>query len=242
MPNRTDKCQRKIAILQSCYLPWKGYFDIIGSVDVFVVYDDVQFDLHGWRNRNRVKSPNGPHWLTVPVRHTGLGKRMIHEIEIDNRLPWGRKHLGTIRQFYAKAPFVDRYLPELAGILSRGWERLVALDLALTELMCSWLHLQRRVVLSSQLGIQGERSERLLHLCLHFGATRYLSGDAAKEYLDVQLFAERGITVAWQEYDHPVYPQLHGEFVSHLSALDLVLNCGGESDRILAGQETREKK
>jgi hypothetical protein len=227
-----DEHGRTLVVLQPGYLPWLGFFDQMRRSDIFVFYDDVQFDKHGWRNRNRIKSPAGQHWLTVPVRREGLGQRIL-EVEIDNRTAWARKHLGTIRQFYAGAPYLDRYWSELSALLQRRWELLVDLDIAVAELMCGWLGLRRPTARSSELKIGGERSQRLLNLCLHFGASRYLSGDAARNYLDVDLFARHGIEVEWQEYRHPVYKQQHGEFVPYLSALDLLLNCGDESAAIL---------
>ena len=227
---------RTLVVLQPGYLPWLGFFDQMRRSDIFVLYDDAQFDKNGWRNRNRIKSPAGPHWLTVPVRVNSLSQRIL-ETEIDNRQPWARKHLGTIKQFYYKAPYLKRYLPVLEELLmGRYWERIIDLDIAVIELMCAWLGLKRRTVHSSGLDIQGERSERLLNMCLHFGVRRYLSGNAAQSYLDVELFARHGIEVEWQNYQHPVYPQQHGEFVPFLSALDLLLNCGDESASMIAGK------
>lgn len=222
-----------LVVLQPGYLPWLGFFDQLMRADVFVFYDDVQYDKNGWRNRNRIKSPSGPHWLTVPVRVASLEQR-IAETEIDNRQAWARKHVGSVRQFYARAPFVRRYLPELEELLARRWERLVELDVAVVELMCGWLGVRRQLVRSSELRIEGERSERLLHLCERFGARRYLSGNAAQSYLDTALFARHGVEVVWQNYQHPVYPQQHGEFVPFLSTLDLLLNCGDESAAIIS--------
>lgn len=241
-PSPDAGAARTLVVLQPGYLPWMGFFDQMRRSDVFVYYDDVQFDKHGWRNRNRIKSPKGePHWLTVPVRHSGLGFPAILDVEIDNRTPWARKHTGTIRQFYAKAPYLKRYLPELDELLERPWERLVDLDVDLAALMCRWLGLAPNVYKSSELGIDGERSERLLKLCIHFGANRYMSGSAARCYLDVDLFNRHDIEVRWQNYHPPTYPQMHGEFVPYLSALDLLLNCGDDSPAILAsgadGQE-----
>ena len=223
----------KIVVLQPGYLPWLGFFNQLFHSDIFVFYDDVQFDKHGWRNRNRIKSPIDPHWLTVPVLHRGQGKRHIIEVEIDNRSPWARKHISSIRQFYAKAPFLERYVPELEDLLHRSWQLLIDLDLAAIELMCTWLGLQRHTVRSSELDVQGKGSERLLNLCKHFYSSCYLTGDAAKDYLDVDLFTNNGIKVKWQNYQHPRYPQQHGEFVPYLSALDLVLNCGDQSLSII---------
>ena len=224
-----------LAVLQPGYLPWLGFFDQMRRADVFIYYDDVQFDKHGWRNRNRIKSTKGePHWLTVPVRVNSLSQRIV-DTEIDNRQPWARKHIGTIRQFYGKAPFLNSYLPEFEELIAgRRWDSLVDLDIAVVGLMCGWLKLKPPAIRSSQLEIAGERSSRLVELCVHFGAQHYLSGDAAQNYLDLKSFADRGIEVIWQNYQHPTYPQLHGTFVSHLSVLDLILNCGDNSSSIIA--------
>jgi hypothetical protein len=223
-----------LVILQPGYLPWLGFFDQLIRSDVFVYYDDVQFDKNGWRNRNRIKSPAGPHWLTVPVRITSLSQQIL-ETKIDNRQPWARKHIGTIKQFYAQSPHLRRYLPELEELLTQRWENLVDLDIAVIKTLCDWLGIKRRMLRSSELGITGERSERLLQICRHVGTRRYLSGTAAQGYLNVELFAQNGIEVEWQNYQHPVYPQQHGEFVPYLSVLDLLLNCGDESASIITG-------
>ena len=223
-----------LVVLQPGYLPWLGFFDQMQRSSVFIYYDDVQFDKHGWRNRNRVKAPDGaPHWLTVPVLHSGRNWPAILEVEIDNRGAWARKHVGTLRQFYAKAPHLHRYLPALEEMLERRWTLLVDLDLAVTGLVCGWLGLERRMLRASTLGISGKQSERLLALCQHAGAQRYLSGDSARDYLDTDLFGQHGIEVEWQNYVHPVYPQQHGGFVPYLSIVDLLFNCGEESAAIL---------
>lgn len=225
-----------VAVLQPGYLPWLGFFDQLRRADVFVYYDDVQYDKEGWRNRNRIKTQHGPLWLTVPVRLSGAGFPKILDVGIENRTAWARKHLASIRQGYARAPFVDRYLPALEELLQRRWERLVDLDIACAALMAGWFGLERRVERSSRLAIGGERSERLLAICRRFGARTYLSGDSARAYLDVALFTAHGVTVEWQQFAHPVYPQLHGEFVPYLSALDALLNCGDEARGLLHGR------
>jgi hypothetical protein len=230
---------KTLVVLQPGYLPWLGFFDQMRRADVFVYYDDVQYDKHGWRNRNRVKSPAGPHWLTVPVRHHGLGQPRIMDVEIDTRAPWARKHVGTLRQFYARAPFSDAYLPELEELLSRPWTRIIDLDVAVVAVMARWLNLSPNIHRASTLGVNGEQSARLLALCQHFAATRYLSGSAARDYLDVPMFERAGVTVEWQDYRHPIYPQQHGEFVPYLSAIDLLLNCGDESGAILENENPR---
>src|SRR5579859_2950618 len=233
-PSLEEVTQRTLAVLQPGYLPWLGFFDQLRSADVFLYYDDVQFDKHGWRNRNRIKSPQGPSWLTVPVRHSGQGLPRILDVEIDRRIPWARKHVGSIQQYYGRAPYLREYLPQLAELVNRPWELLVDLDLAVTQLMAGWLGVPVQAARrASELTVTGARSERLLGLCKLVGANRYLSGAAARSYLDVPLFERHGISVSWQHYRHPVYPQLHGEFISHLSAIDLIFNCGAESGEIL---------
>jgi WbqC-like protein len=226
-----------VVVLQPGYLPWLGFFDQMRRADVFVYYDDVQYDTHGWRNRNRIKTQQGPLWLTVPVRHSGLSKPRILDVAIDARTNWARKHVASIRQAYAAAPFVKQYVPALEEVLTRPWEQIVDLDLAVTALMAEWLGVRPRIERASALGIEGGQTERLLNVCRHFGATRYLSGSAARDYLDVALFESHGIAVEWQDFTHPVYPQLHGEFVPYMSALDLILNCGAESRAVLAAEQ-----
>lgn len=227
--------QLTLVVLQPSYLPWLGYFDQIRRSDVFVFYDTVQFDRRGWRNRNRIKGCAGkPLWLTVPV-HASRESR-ICEVEIERGGRWVSKHLQSLRHHYAKAPYTARYLPELEALLSAGWERIADLDIALTRLMCDWMGYESRFVRASEVEVQGCRNERLLAYCRHFGATRYLSGDSARGYLDVDLFRSNGVEVVWQDYHHPVYAQQHGAFVSHLSALDLLLNCGAASAQIISDE------
>jgi hypothetical protein len=222
-----------LVVLQPSYLPWMGFFDQIKRSDVFVFYDDVQFDKHGWRNRNRIKTAKGPVWLTVPVRHSGRAGQRIDQVEVDQRTPWARKHLRTIQEAYARAPFLTDYLPALAELLQREWTLLAELDIALSRLMCGWFGLERRMYRSSQLDVAGDRNARLLALCRHFEADRYLSGVAAKSYLDVSLFAAAGVVVEWQDFSQPHYPQLHGAFEPSMSALDCVFNVGPDCATLL---------
>lgn len=228
-----------VVVLQPGYLPWLGFFDQMRRADVFVYYDDVQYDTHGWRNRNRIKTQQGSLWLTVPVRHSGLSKPRILDVTIDPRANWAKKHVASIRQAYAAAPFIRQYVPVLEEILMRPWERLVDLDIAVAALVAEWLGVRRQIERASELGIEGGQSDRLVNICRHFGASRYLSGNAAQEYLDVALFERSGIAVEWQDYTHPVYPQLHGEFVPFMSAIDLVLNCGERAGDIVQGVDFR---
>jgi hypothetical protein len=222
-----------LVVLQPSYLPWLGYFNQVQECDIFVFYDDVQFDEHGWRNRNRVKTAAGPTWLTVPVLHKGRIGQRNNEVEIAPGVPWVRKQMQTIEQAYSKARYLRDYLPALADLLGREWTKLSELNIALTKLMCSWFGLQRSMLLSSELNVSGDRNTRLIALCQRLEVNRYFSGNAAKEYLDVQMFVDHGISVEWQDFRHPEYPQLHGAFIPYLSALDLVLNLGEDCRAIL---------
>jgi hypothetical protein len=221
-----------LTVLQPSYLPWLGYFDQMSKADVFVWYDDVQFDKHGWRNRNRIKGPKGPLWLTVPVRHKGRTHQSINTVEIDNEKSWRRKHLLSVEQLYARAPFYAAAIPRLAHILNQQWGRLVDLSIATTEWLANEFVIGTPLYRASQLGIEGDRSGRLINFCRHFQATHYISGDAAREYLDVSQFSAAGIEVVWHSYQHPQYPQLHGDFVPYLSALDLLLNVGPKAHKL----------
>jgi hypothetical protein len=215
----------RVAVLQPSYLPWLGYFDQMASVDAFVFYDDVQFDRGGWRNRNRIRTSGEPgwSWLTIPVMLHGFPK--ISEVAIDERMPWRRKHLASLRNAYARAPHfavLERFEPFYAAKSASFVDTVIDNVRTLAAL----LEVSTPLYRSSELGIDGDRNERLVAICRHFRADEYLSGDAARAYLDEGLFARAGIRVLWQSYDHPVYPQLHGEFISHLSAIDAVLNLG----------------
>lgn len=226
-----------VAILQPGFLPWLGFFDQMIRADHFVYYDDVQFDKHGWRNRNRIKTANGIAWLTVPVRHSGQHGQAILDTEIDHSKKWARKMIASLKQSYARSPHCERYLGELEQALCTDPPNLlVDLDLRLTELMRAWLGIRTTVLRSSELGIEGGQTERLVSICKHLKADSYLSGNAAQDYLQQDLFEAAGISVVWQNYVHPIYPQLHGEFVPYLSAIDLILNVGPDSGSVVRGK------
>lgn len=232
----------RLAVLQPGYLPWAGYFEQLARADLFVHYDDVQYDKHGWRNRNRIRTSakEGWSWLTVPVMTTGRFGQPIHQVEIDNKTRWTEKHWRSIEQSYRKAPHFAEHAPALQALYQREWRLLAELDLALIEVLAKAFGLEGvRTVRSSQLPEvppMEDPTERLLALCRHFGATDYYSGAAAKAYLDVARFEAIGVRVEFQDYVHPVHAQAgHAEFVSHLAAIDLLFNAGPRSRELLAG-------
>jgi hypothetical protein len=232
MNSPADEKVKRIGILQPGYLPWLGFFEQIGRVDAFIIYDDVQFDKGGWRNRNRVKSPNGPAWLTVPVLTKGQGNLNIRDIQISQTERWSSKHIRTIQQYYSRADYYE-YTDELFQIWESQWEFLIDLDIAIIRWMAEKFGLSTQFYLSSDLNIQGDRIQRLINIIKHLDGNVFYEGAAGKNYIDIQNFREHGIEVEFQDYSHPVYSQLHGEFISHLSALDLLLNCGPDSRGIL---------
>jgi hypothetical protein len=223
----------RCVIMQPTYLPWTGYFDLIDQSDVFVLLDTVQFEKQSWQQRNRVKTPQGVVWLTVPVLQD-LQNR-ISEVEINNKVVWQRKHWGTLEQSYRRACHFAEFAPALHTFYAREWASLAELNTALISEMSAWLGLRPNLIRSSELPpIAERREEMIVRICQHFGADEYLSPPGARDYLaDDTAFTEAGIRLRFQTYEHPVYPQLHGDFVPYLSALDLLLNAGGESLHLL---------
>jgi hypothetical protein len=225
----------KIAISQPAYLPWAGYFDLIDQVDTFVLLDSVQFEKQSWQQRNRVKTPTGLQWLTVPVLFRGHFGQRIEEVMI--REPqFFRKHLRTIEVNYRRAPFFEQYFPELSEILeSCAALRLVDLNLRLIQWLCRLLDIRTELLRSSDLAEKGTRSELLTNLCLRLRANYYLSPLGSSVYLleDIDQFTRAGIDVGFQHYEHPEYRQLFSPFQSHASVLDLIFNEGGGAISIL---------
>lgn len=225
--------KRTAVILQPSYLPWLGYFAQMHKSDVFVVYDDVQYDKHSWRNRNRIKTPQGAQWLTVPVCTKGRDWPSNREVTIDNAQSWRKKHLQSIKQSYARAPFFKDYVGIFEGIYERDWTYLIDLNMACLTAMTEALGLKREIRFSSELEVEGERVDRLIEICRKVGATDFYEGAAGRDYIDDARFAAAQLGIEYQDYQHPTYPQLHGEFVPFLSVADLLFNCGPRSLEIL---------
>jgi hypothetical protein len=223
----------KVVVLQPSFLPWLGYFDQYAWCDHFVLYDDVQYDKHGWRNRNRILTSQGVQWLTVPVKTSGQEWPEIRQVEVDSRTPWKRKHLETIRQAYSKTPHFGPVFKALQDYYSCDYPLLLDWNVEGLRWLTQWLGLPWKGLLSSSLPGPGRKTERLIGICRSLGASHYLSGDAARQYLDVSSFESIGCQVHWHGYHHPVYPQRQGEFIPFLSILDLMFWCGPESLSIL---------
>ncbi len=227
-----------IGILQPGYLPWLGFFEQMHRSDIFVIYDDVQYDKGSWRNRNRIKTAGGLQWLTVPVHIRFEEHPLINEVRIDNNAGWKKKHLSSIRQNYSKAPFYRQYAGIFEEAYSREWEYLVDIDMHFILELADCLGIgekKKKIVRSSSLGISGDRIERLIGICRYFGASIFYEGAAGRSYIDPESFARHGIKVEFQNYRHPVYSQMHGAFVPYLSAIDLLFNEGARALAVLAG-------
>jgi hypothetical protein len=217
-----------VAIHQPQYLPWLPYLRKIEECDVFIVLDAVDFQKNGLQNRNQIKTAQGAHWLTVPVRQQ-LGQK-IRDVKIDNSTEWRRKHWQTLRQCYQKAPAFAMYAPALEQFYSCAWTGLNDLNIELLAMLMRWMNIHTPIMRSSQMKATGTASELVLNLCLEAGATHYLSGTGGKNYLEPEAFERAGVEIVYRPALLPVaYPQLYLQagFINHLSVLDLLLNCGG---------------
>ncbi len=221
---------KRIAAVQSSYIPWKGYFDMIRRVDEFVLLDDVQFTRRDWRNRNRIKTAQGLAWLTIPVETKGRYRQTIWETRVGDA-GWRTRHWKTLRHAYGRAPYFERYGPHIEALYGEADdERLSAVNHRFLTAICALLDIDTRLTWSMDYESTGSSSERLVSLCRSAGADEYLSGPSARAYLDESLFREAGIDVVWMEYEgYPVYDQLHPPFEHAVSVLDLIFHTGPEA-------------
>lgn len=223
-----------VSIHQPQFLPYLGFFHKVAHSDVYVVLDDVQFLERGHQNRNEIKMQAGKQWLTVPVvQNRG---QLIKDVLIDNSTNWRRKHWAALESNYRPAPFFKELAPGLKAVLvDGGHTRLADLDVDLLKWAMTALGIERPIRFSSQLGIEGTQTERLINVCKAAGATVYLSGQGGRQYMELPLFEAAGIEVRFQEFAAPTYPQQfmqHG-FMPNLAVVDALFNCGGEGTRAL---------
>lgn len=216
---------KKVAIVQSNYIPWKGYFDLIASVDEFIIYDDMQFTKNDWRNRNKIKTPQGLNWLTVPVGQDI--RRRIRDVVLPDS-DWQARHWKILHANYARASHYEAMAEWIAPLyLEKKYKTLSELNRAMIEAICMQLHIETRITNSWDYHLPEGKTERLVDLCRQCGATDYISGPAAKDYIDANQFASNGIGLHWFGYDgYPVYSQQWGEFQHGVTVLDLFFNCG----------------
>ena len=222
----------KVGIIQSNYVPWRGYFDFIDAVDLFIFYDDVQYTTRDWRNRNRIVTPDGLRWLTVPVNYEKRSQ-LIDEVGIDYSQNWQQRHLHQLETNYRRAPFFQTYAPQFAGIITQRFAGISELNVALCKWIMQVLDIRTPTLMSRELNASGSKTERLLDLLTKVEATSYLSGPSAEAYLDLELFHRHGIRVEYKSYDFLHYPQFRGGFRGEASILDLLFNTGPDARQYL---------
>lgn len=229
-----------VVILQPAYIPWRGYFDQIRRADLFIFYDDVQYDKHGWRNRNQIKTTQGKQWLTIPVHSKGVTDGIqIKDVRIDWSKPWQKKHLNALTFAYTKAPFFRSYMPWLASVYERQSESLADFTIETTIELAGMLGIrQTKFMRSSEIsGIDGQKTNRLIQILQHVGARHYISGPSARDYIAPENFKEAGISLEFMQYNYPEYPQLHPPYDPFVSILDLLFMVGENSLSNITSQE-----
>jgi len=224
-----------VAAHQPQYLPWLGYFDKIYKADIFVLLDNVQFKKNEWQNRNRIKTAQRSQWLTVPVRYKF--SQLINQVKINNKDKWQHRQRQAIISNYKKAShwyLLEEFFEE---IFSSKWQYISQLNIHVVKKLAELLGITRSLYVASELGeLPEDRDERLIAITRHFGADTYLAGGGGREYMNMEKYAESGIEVTFQEYEHPVYDQLFGDFKPFMSVVDLIYNHGRSSLEILRGK------
>lgn len=225
---------KKIAILQSNYIPWKGYFDIINMVDEFILYDTEQYTRRDWRNRNKIKTPNGLLWLTIPVEVKGRFFQKINETKISEK-DWNQRHWKTIITNYAKVKYFKEYKEYFEELyLSFTEKYLSEINFKFINAINRLLRIKTKISWSMEFDLPEGKNEKLIAICKQCNANIYLSGPAAKSYLDEELFKKEGIKVEWMDYSgYPEYPQLYPPFEHGVSIIDLIFNTGPEATKYM---------
>ncbi|HNO12255.1 MAG TPA: WbqC family protein, partial [bacterium] len=224
---------KKIAISQSNYIPWKGYFDIINSVDEFVLYDDMQYTKRDWRNRNKIKTPNGTQWLTIPVEVKGKYYQKINETLISDPT-WAKDHWNSILHNYAQAPYFKDYKALLEQLYFKAtqFQYLSEINRFFLESLCNILGIKTKFYSSSEFTLEEEKTARLVSICRQLGATHYYTGPAAKAYMEETQFESVGIQIIYYDYsNYPVYNQLFPPFDHAVSIIDTIMNEGHNTNK-----------
>lgn len=235
MAQQPDRAPLRVAILQSSYIPWKGYFDIIHDVDLFIFYDDVQYTERDWRNRNKIKMSRGLEWLTIPT--DGTRRHLIDEVRFADP-KWQLNHWRTLRHVYGKTPHFEHYRPFLEDIyLGRRWSYLSELNRHLIEhISREFLGISTVFADARQYGSVEAKQERIIDLLTKAGATLYVSGPSARNYIEEPRFAQAGIELVWKDYSgYPEYPQHYQPFEHHVTILDLLFHVGPEAPYYIWG-------
>ena len=223
----------KVVILQPSYIPWRGYFDQILKADLFVFYDDVQYDKRGWRNRNRIKTSTGPIWLSIPVFNRGAQTEhiLINDIRIVWDRPWNQEHWNSIRMAYSKAPYFSQYAGMVEEFYAKKPEMLADFTIESTISLARAIGIdQTRFLRSSQIeGVEGTKTDRLISILKKVNATHYISGPSAKDYIENEKFEDAGLSLEYINYDYPEYPQLFPPFDAQVSIIDTLFMMGKDT-------------
>lgn len=224
-----------VSINQPAYMPWLGYFDRVNRSDLHIVLDHVQFEKNSVTNRNKVRTPEGWNWITVPVRTKGRFSQLsINQVEIDQNVFWSKKHWRTIEANYSKSPCFSQYSRSLQDLYDREWATLGALLDEGRRYFLTELGIMKDLVRSSELSPQSKKSDMVLELCKKVGATCYLSGPFGRDYLNAHEFEDAGIELRFHDYVHPEYEQVYKGFEPYMSIIDLLFNHGPKSLEILS--------
>ncbi|HJP18091.1 MAG TPA: WbqC family protein [Nitrospinota bacterium] len=238
----------KIGGLQPSYLPWLGYFEQIHKTDLFILCDELQYEKYSWRNRNRIRTKHSLVRLIVPVVSSHTPEKQIKDIKVDYSTNWRKKHWLSLFYNYNNSPFFKNYMVFFKDVLKKKWEHLSDLNIEIIRELCRYLNIKTEIVVSSQLKLEdkfrknfksGDATDRIIFYCNEFGANTFYEGKAGKNYVNEEKFAEESIKLEYQNYQHPVYPQTGDDFISHLSAVDLLFNCGEKSLDILLNKTGR---
>jgi hypothetical protein len=227
---------KKVAILQSNYIPWKGYFDLINSVDEFIFYDEMQYTRRDWRNRNKIKTSNGLIWLSIPVNVKGfLQSHQRIKDTIISDLSWAKKHWGTILHNYKKAPFFHEYRDTIENLYVETEEKyLCEINYKFIRAFNCILGIKTKLSFSTDYKLSEGKTERLVDLVKQTGGTEYISGPAAKDYIEENLFKEANIKLTWMDYTgYPEYNQLYPPFEHGVSIIDLIFNEGNNATKYM---------
>ncbi len=218
---------------QPVYLPWLGLFHKIALSDAFCYFDDVQYQVKDWNNRNKIKTASGEIWLTVPVLTKGYREKKIREIEINNATDWRKKHWRSICLNYKKAPFFEKYSPFLENVYKRDWQYLADLNEYMLKWFIEQLGINVEYFKASESKFEGYKSGLVLDMCKKLRADMYIFGELGRDYAKEEDFLKNGVKIYFQEYKHPQYAQLFGEFSPYMSIIDLLFNCGENSLGVL---------
>ena len=224
---------KRVCIHQPDFLPYLGFFKRLYDSDVYVIYDDVQFLRRGWHHRDKIKTRSGEAWLTLPVQKTNylatIDQIMLHPAHND----WAPKLLNLIKENYQASPFYDSYMPAIERIFSKCSGALIEINLDFINLFVDELDIQIEIVFASSLGMKGSGSEKLVRIVQAVGGDHYITGTGSSEYIDSKLFEAMGINLEIRAFNNPVYPQQFGAFISHLSCIDALFNCGPDLKNLL---------